>query len=246
MKSIVFNKLALVSLSLLSSMGYALEEKPNPKLTEVWEPVPPKVTFNGIPSDAIALLSDDEKGVNENWQHVNSDTVKWSFERGELTVLPKSSSLLTKASFCDMQLHLEWKAPKNPSSYNANSGIIFQKRYEVQILETYGNPFYVNGIAGSVYKQSPPFVDALMPAGQWQKYDIVYKAPRFTEGGELATPAHITVFVNGVVVQHNFEVKGTTLYRGEPSYPVAHGCEPLVLQDHGDPISFRNIWVRHL
>lgn len=246
MKSTLSNKLTSASLSLVSAMGYGLEEKPDPKLTEVWEPVPPKVTFDGIPSDAISLLNGNEKSVDENWQHVNADNVKWTFERGELTVLPKSSSLVTKSSFCDIQLHVEWKASEHPTRHIANSGIIFQKRYEVQILETYGKPFYVNGIAGSVYKQSSPLVDALMPAGQWQEYDIVYKAPRFTEEGKLATPANITVFINGVLVQHNFKVKGTTLYRGEPSYPLAHGCEPILLQDHGDPISFRNIWVRHL
>ncbi|WP_017446885.1 3-keto-disaccharide hydrolase [Gayadomonas joobiniege] len=242
----------LFGLSLLgcSMMLNANEPKPSPKLTEVWQPVPQKVSAKPIPSDAIILLN---KGVDVNaqWQHTNGDSVKWHLQEGILTVTPKSGSIISKQKFCDMQMHLEWRAPRKEERAanapgHANSGIKIQRRYEVQILETYGRPIYVNGQAASIYKQSVPLVDAISPAGDWNSYDIIFKAPRFDEQGELVKAANISVLHNGILVQDQYEIKGKTMYVGEPKYFDAHGCEPILLQDHGGKISFRNIWVRPL
>ena len=126
-----------------------------------------------------------------------------------------------------------------------NSGIFLQERYELQVLDSYDNPTYANGQAASIYKQAIPLVNASRPPGEWQAYDIIWKAPRFSDGGGLLAPARITVLHNGVLVQDDTVIAGTTEYRGAPSY-APHGCAPIYLQDHGSEVSFRNIWVREL
>ncbi|WP_350401230.1 3-keto-disaccharide hydrolase [Catenovulum sediminis] len=243
------NKLALVATSLLS-ITYATANNIDPKLTEVWEPVPKKVTVKPIPSDAISLLQ-SASDVDKHWRHLNGKPVEWIYENGSLTVKPKSGSIVSKQSFCDMQMHIEWRAPK-PSERrknapnHANSGIKIQERYEVQILDTYGQKIYVNGQAASIYKQSSPLVDALSPSGEWNTYDIIFKAPKFDQHGKLTKAARITALHNGVLVQDYFEIQGTTMYKGKAEYFKAHSCRPILLQDHDGEISFRNIWVRPL
>ena len=239
--------LALTGL-ILTTSTYA--NNIDPKLTEVWEPIPKKIDTKPIPSDAIPLLQ-QASDVDRYWQHTNGKPVKWSYENNSLTVKPKTGSIITKQSFCDMQLHLEWRSPKpserrKDAPRHANSGIKIQERYEVQILDTYNTKIYVNGQAGSIYKQAAPLVDAISPSGEWNSYDIIFRAPKFNNTGELTKAAHITVLHNGVLVQDNFEIEGTTMHKGKAEYFNAHSCKPILLQDHNGEISFRNIWVREI
>ncbi|HVY87110.1 MAG TPA: DUF1080 domain-containing protein [Caulobacterales bacterium] len=228
--------------------GAAAQDQPAPELTEVWTPVPARVTpgANGAPpSDAIILF--DGRDLSK-WESANSGEARWSVSHGVITVAPGTGDIRTRESFGDVQLHIEWKPPVLPADKagqdRGNSGIFLQERYEVQVLDTYENRTYVNGQAGAIYKQYPPLVNASLPPGQWQSYDIVYTAPRFN-GHMLVSPARITVLQNGVLVQNNVTLTGSTTYRGQPQYE-AHGEAPLRLQDHGHLVSFRNIWIRRL
>ncbi|WP_020211058.1 3-keto-disaccharide hydrolase [Gilvimarinus chinensis] len=219
--------------------------------TEVWEPVPAKVTVSesGVPSDAIVLF--DGSGLSA-WESV-SDGAKapWNIEGDVMVAAPKSGDIRTKQEFCDVQLHIEWQPPaekdmEGPEGQGrGNSGVFFQERYEVQVLDSFGGETYPNGQAASVYKQHIPLVNATKPLSEWNVYDIIYKAPRFSDAGELTSPAYITVLHNGVLVQNHVEVQGPTAWIGHPPYE-AHGCAPLRLQDHGNPSKFRNIWIREL
>ncbi|MER2491739.1 3-keto-disaccharide hydrolase [Catenovulum sediminis] len=218
----------------------------SPQETEYWTPVPQKVNPDPVPSDAIVLFD----GAHTNkWQHPDKSAVQWTLEDGILTTKSGTKSIQTKENFCDIQLHLEFKAPKHTGKpigqRQGNSGIYIQGRYEVQILDSYDNPTYVNGQAASVYKQSPPLVNASRPSGHWQSYDIIFHAPEFNDAGDITEKATVTVLHNGVLVQDHFEIQGGTRYRGYPEYK-KHGCAPIVLQNHGQVVSFRNIWVRKL
>lgn len=215
--------------------------------TEVWEPVPPVVAAppNVPPTDAIILF--DGKNLNQ-WLSLDGTPAKWKVAKKELTVVPKTGDIKTKESFCDVQLHLEWRSPRvvvGEGQGRGNSGVFLQERYEVQILDSYKNETYPNGQAASVYKQSIPLVNVTRAPGEWQTYDIIFIAPRFDDNNELLSPATVTVLHNGVLVQNHFELQGPTEWIGKPPYS-AHGCAPLRLQDHGDQVSFRNIWIRNL
>ncbi len=147
-----------------------------------------------------------------------------------------------------MQLHIEFKTPEKVegnSQARGNSGIFLQGRYEVQVLDNYNNPTYVDGMVGSIYKQAIPLVNPSRPPGEWQTYDIIYLAPRFNKAGLMLEPGYVTILLNGVLVQNRAAIKGTTEYIGYPKV-IAHGKGPLILQDHGNPVGFRNIWVREL
>ena len=223
----------------------------DPTATEYYEPVPPKVkpgeVLTAPPSDAIVLLGPGAEA--SEW--VDDDTqgpVEWKSEGDALVVEPGSGYISTRRKFGDVQLHVEWKSPDEPDKEGqgrGNSGIFLQGRYEVQVLESEGSDTYTNGQAGSIYKQTPPLVNALKPMGEWQTYDIIYTAPRFSKGGVVTTPAYVTVLMNGVVVQNHFEIKGPTEYIGLPHY-VPHGDDVIKLQDHSNRVSYRNIWVREL
>lgn len=229
--------------------------------TEFYTPVPKVVTPGKVcgdaPSDAIILFN----GNNLDKWVMADDTTKqaeWVVNKGIFTVNKKSGNIQTKQSFLDYQLHIEWKIPKiihGEGQGRGNSGLFLSSLgkgdagYELQIMDSYNNPTYVNGQAGSIYKQYAPLVNANFPPGVWQSYDVAWTAPRFNEDGTLKSPARVTVFFNGILIQNNVELKGPTLYIGLPSYKKAHGAEPIKLQAHGDksePISFRNIWVREL
>lgn len=216
--------------------------------TEVWEPVPKTVnaTEKAPPSDALVLF--DGKNLDQ-WQGVDGGPARWKIEKGALTVSPKTGDIKTKEVFCDVQLHIEWKAPEKTQGLEGqgrgNSGVFLQERYEIQILDSYKNETYPNGQAASVYKQSIPLVNASRGPGVWQSYDIIFQSPKFDDAGALIKPAHVTVLHNNVLVQNHVEIKGPTAWIGHPPYE-AHGCAPLRLQDHGNPVSFRNIWVRKL
>lgn len=227
-----------------------------PGMTEFWSPEIEAVTpgdhsesgFITAPSDAIVLF--DGKDLSA-WQQPDGDPAEWTVHDGVFTVKKKTGDIQTKEEFEDFQLHIEWKIPDDitgKSQARGNSGIFLQNRYEVQVLDNYENRTYRNGQAASIYKQSPPLKNAMRPPGQWNVYDIIYTAPRFKEDGSLLYPARVTVIHNGVVVQNNTTIQGTTEYIGLPSYK-AHGPAPIRLQDHGDPsepISYRNIWIREL
>jgi len=216
--------------------------------TEVWEPVPAVVAtpLNAAPSDAIVLF--DGKDLSA-WESEAGGAAPWQVADGVVTVVPGSKGIVSKRSFCDIQLHLEWRTPVQTQGFDGqhrgNSGVFLQRRYELQVLDSYHNPTYPNGQAASIYKQAIPLVNASRPPGEWQVYDIIWKAPQFSQGGGLLSPARMTVLHNGVLVQHETVLAGQTEYIGAPSYS-PHGCAPLYLQDHDSSVSFRNIWVREL
>ena len=234
-------------------------EKPRPEETEIWKPVPPVVTpgatVGAAPSDAIVLFN----GENESeWVSVADHTpAQWLVHDGVLTVKKSVGSIETRRRFKNYQLHLEFRIPSDitgSGQARGNSGIFLASTgpgdagYELQVLDSYKNETYVNGMAGSVYKQSIPLANAARKPGEWESYDVVWTAPVFRADGSLQSPAYVTAFFNGVLVQNHFELKGETLYIGKPFYR-AYDRAPIKLQAHGDksePISFRNIWVREL
>jgi len=216
--------------------------------TEVWEPVPALVAtpVNAAPSDAVVLFNGKDLSA---WEGEDGGAAPWSVADGVVTVVPGSKGIRSRQSFCDIQLHLEWRTPVQTQGFEGqhrgNSGVFLQQRYEVQVLDSYNNPTYPNGQAASIYKQAIPLVNASRAPGEWQVYDIIWKAPRFSDGGGLVSPARVTVLHNGVLVQNDTVVAGQTEYIGAPSYS-SHGCAPIYLQDHDSKVSFRNIWVREL
>jgi hypothetical protein len=223
---------------------------PKPELTEIWSPVPPKVEpaarLGDPPSDALILFGGKDL---TGWESAKGGPAQWAIENGELVDVPKAGDIQTQQKFHDFQLHVEWMVPVLPPDRKGqdrgNSGIYLQGLYELQVLDSYDNPTYVNGEAGSIYKQSVPLVNALKRAPNWQAYDIVYYAPRFYGDGTLAEPARVTVFLNGILVQSNFAITGPTEYRGIPVYK-PHGDGPILLQAHNNAVHYRNIWVRKL
>jgi hypothetical protein len=225
------------------------QQERNPKETEWYKPEPTKVTpgktCGQAPSDAIILF--DGKDLS-NWVDEKGEPIKWKVVNGALTVVPGTGQIYTKDYYGDCQLHIEFKSPA-PENYNGqdrgNSGIFLQSRYEVQVLDGDNNPTYVNGMVGSIYKQQAPLVNAYTKNGEWQVYDIYWKAPKFTTDNKLESPAMITVVLNSVLIQNNYILKGNTPYIGYPAYE-AHGRLPLMLQDHGTEVAFRNIWIRDL
>lgn len=222
----------------------------DPATTEVWEPTPPKVTFNAnnVPSDAVVLFG----GENLNAWESATDSIAnapWLVNTdGTLTVAPGTGDIQTKEDFGSVQLHLEWQAPQEVSGegqQRGNSGIFFQNRYEVQILDSYESTTYANGQAAAIYKQHAPLVNATKAPSEWQTYDIIFHQPEFDAQGNKTKSGTFTVIHNGVLVQDHVELQGTTEYIGKPKN-VAHGQAPIKLQDHGNKVSFRNIWLRKL
>ena len=224
-------------------------------MSEFWTPQPkidtPPDMDNAVvapPSDAVVLLGLKDNAISEWVNCEEGKPVGWQIENGIMTVKPHSGSIRTKKDFGDFQLHLEWSAPTEivgESQGRGNSGVFMQGMYEVQILDNYQNETYANGQAGSIYKQTPPLVNACQKPGKWNTYDIIYTAPRFKEDGSLQSHGRITVLHNGVLVQNNTMILGTTEFIGFPRI-VAHSKGPIILQDHLNPVRFRNIWIREL
>jgi hypothetical protein len=236
-------------------------DKPKHEDTEFYQPVPPVVTPAATvgmpPSDAVVLF--DGKDLSQ-WVAAKDgvSAPDWDVHDGIVTVKKGGlGSIQTKQKFGDYQIHIEWKIPttiQGESQARGNSGLFLASTgpgdagYELQILDNYINKTYTNGMLGSLYKQSVPLVNAARKPGEWSSYDVVWTAPRFNADGTLKTPAYVTAFENGVLVDDHFQMKGETLYIGKPFYK-AFNTAPIKLQAHGDksePISFRNIWVREV
>jgi hypothetical protein len=244
---------------LTGSFFMANAQQAKPEDTETWEPIPkvvtPGPTCGEAPSDAIILF--DGKNLDQWVQVEDNSPAKWDVHDGIVTVNKKYGNIATKKSFTNYQLHIEWRVPadiEGSGQARGNSGVFLASLgkgdagYELQVLDSYNNKTYVNGMAGSLYKQAIPLANPGRKPGEWQTYDVIWTAPTFNDDGSLKTPAKATVLFNGVVVENNFELIGPTLYIGKPAYK-AHGAEPIKLQAHGDkskPLSFRNIWVREI
>ncbi|NND06058.1 MAG: DUF1080 domain-containing protein [Saprospiraceae bacterium] len=244
--SIIF--FALVS-NVAKAQPYLLEaDSIEPKLTEVWQPEPPLVTpgnMGAAPSDAVILF--DGKSF-DSWEHEDGSTPKWKIEDGAMVAVKGAGYIFSTVPHGDAQIHIEWRTPAEvvgESQGRGNSGVFLQSTYELQVLDSYDNRTYSNGQAGSIYKQTMPLVNASRGPGEWQTYDIIYHAPTFASGREYEKHPYITVFHNGVLIQDHTKIQGTTPYKGPPQVNY-HGKLPIKLQDHSNPVAFRNIWLRHL
>lgn len=231
----------------MAANGYS-QEITDPKATEIWDREPKVVTpgHHGAPPDDAIILFDGQDF--SNWITPDGKTPGWAIKDGAMTVQKGTGDIQTRQVFGDIQLHIEWRTPpivEGDGQGRGNSGIFLQERYELQVLDSYKNRTYSNGQAGSIYKQTMPLVNASKGPGEWQTYDIVFIAPVFNDNGSLQSPGRITVFHNGVLVQNNTIILGTTEYIGRPKN-VAHGKGAIRLQDHGNQVSFRNIWLRKL
>jgi hypothetical protein len=197
------------------------------------------------PSDAMVLF--DGKDLSKWEQHDHGKTVdaKWKVEAGYFEVAAGTGDLISRDRFGDCQLHVEWSEPttvRGSSQNRGNSGVYLQGLYEMQVLDSYNQPTYADGQAAAIYGQWPPLVNPIRPPGQWNTYDIVFEAPKF-EGERLVKSAFVTFFFNGIVVHNRKELNGSTEHRALGTYK-PHGDEPLLLQDHGHPVRYRNIWIR--
>ena len=204
----------------------------------------PKVVSPGDahspPSDAIVLFDGQDLSAWENGGN-------WIVDNGEAVV--GKGDIKTKQGFGDCQLHIEWSAPtevKGNGQGRGNSGVFIMDTYEVQVLDSYNNPTYFEGQAGAIYKQTPPAINAMKPPGKWNIYDIIWTAPRFDDAGQLRSPAYITALHNGVLILNHFELLGDTPWHRPPKYQAHADKLPIRLQDHGNPVRYRNIWLREL
>jgi hypothetical protein len=219
-------------------------DRPQPRI------VTPGATFSlGAPAPSDATVLFDGRDLSK-WEKSGGGAAGWKVENGYMEVAPKSGSIQTKDRFADFQLHIEWATPSvvvGNSQGRGNSGILFNGVYEVQVLDSYQNPTYPDGQAGALYGQTPPLVNASKPPGEWQSYDIIFESPRWDQQGNLTKKAAVTVIHNGVVLHHRRELQGTTPHRQNGNYNRRHAPEVFIqLQDHGNPMRFRNIWLRSI
>ncbi len=212
-------------------------------------PTPPLVDPGSAgrpPSDAIVLFGGENLS---QWRMKDGGPAKWRVEKGHVEIVPGSGDLTTVRTFGDCQLHVEWATPavpKGEGQERGNSGVFLMGHYEVQVLDSYRNRTYADGQAAAIYGQFPPLVNASRAPGEWQEYDIVFHRPRFGQGGKLVTPARMTVFHNRVLVHDGVELVGATVHGQRATYAAHPDRLPLVLQDHGTPVRYRNIWLREL
>jgi hypothetical protein len=246
----------------VTSLGQPADESSNREealkrwnANDVHRPVPSVVT-PGTPSaqekpgmppaDAIVLF--DGKDLS-NWVDNKGGPARWKVVNGAIEVAPGTGDIHTRQPFGDCQLHVEWAEPNPPHETDqarGNSGVYLMSRYELQVLDSYQNKTYADGEAGAIYGQFPPLVNVSLPPGQWQTYDIIFHGPRFGADGKLLRPARVTVLQNGVLVQDHVSLTGPTDYQARPPYKPHPEKMPLLLQDHDQPVQFRNIWIREL
>jgi 3-keto-disaccharide hydrolase len=264
------NKNLILLLSIFLISPYLNAQQPNwdslikeAAKTEIYKPFPPIVTPGSSPQDAPsdAIILFNGKNLDAWYGDDITKAPGWDIANGIVTVNKKTGGIMTKQKFMDYQLHLEWRVPTNITGSGqdrGNSSVIlaylgmkdglFEQGYDLQILDSYKNDTYVNGQNGALYKQFIPLANACKKPGEWQTYDIIWKAPRFNNDSTLKSPAFLTVIQNGVLIQDHVEAKGQTFWVGSPIYKL-HGASPIRLQAHPDPsepISFRNIWIRPL
>ncbi len=226
------------------------QEKPQNNF-EDWENKPAKVVpgnGNTAPSDAIVLFTDNL----DLWEFAGGKKITWESSKKGFAVVPGTPDIISKQSFGSCQLHVEWRVPKNEDHGETlnwgNSGIKFMGLYELQVYDSYDDKhkIYHNGQAGSIYKQHSPLVNACVPTGQWESYDVVFSAPVFNQDGSVKLPAYFTVFQNGILIQYHVEVKGTTSHGKYTAYSKHAERLPLLIQSHGSAVEYRNIWIREL
>jgi archaellum component FlaF (FlaF/FlaG flagellin family) len=251
--SLVLIMIAKTSLQAQQAVLQPVDEKITPGMTEIWDPevtiVQSGATDSDAPSDAVVLFNGTD--INSEWMDSQGNPSKWIVKDGALVSVKGAGVIKTKLKFSNFQLHIEWKTPSEvtgESQGRGNSGVFLQELYEVQVLDSYNNRTYRNGQAGSLYKQHAPLVNVSRKPGEWQSYDIIYTAPTFNnDTTTFFTPPRVTVLHNGVLVQNNVSLRGPTVYIGIPEYFIKkHGPGSLVLQDHGNPVAYRNIWIREL
>lgn len=254
--STFFNSIVVYALAIAPAATVLAKPDPNWLDHDRDRPAPPVVEAGASstqeqagkpPSDATVLF--DGKDLSQ-WVAMNGSPTKWIMKDGYMECVKGSGYVRTLQNFGDCQLHVEWTAPVPPHGEGqgrGNSGVFFGlDRYEIQVLDSFENKTYADGSAGAVYGQYPPLVNVTRPPGQWQTYDIVYTAPRFEAGGKLVSPARVTVFHNGVLIQNNVELTGPTSWLERAPYSPHPEKQPISLQDHGNPVRFRNVWVREL
>jgi len=218
-------------------------DRPRPPVVDPGSEPPPAPP----PNDAVVLFGG---ATLEAWTHGEGGApARWTVRDGAMEVNPGAGGLRTRRAFGDIQLHIEWSAPvpaRGEGQERGNSGVFLMGLYEVQVLDSWRNDTYPDGQAGALYGQAPPLVNAVRPPGQWNAYDIVFRRPRFATGGELLQPARVTVVLNGIVIHNNAALQGRTAHGAAARYAPHEDRLPLSLQDHGDRVRFRNIWVREL
>lgn len=240
----------LVVAACFSVRSYAQKQQDKYGVHDPNRPKPSVITppeqFGQPPDDAIILFDGNDLS---QWESEKGGEAQWKVENGYMEVPRKGGNIRTKKSFGNCQLHIEWASPAQvggSSQGRGNSGIFFMSRYELQVLDSYQNPTYADGQAASIYGQYPPIVNACRKPGEWQSYDVSFMRPIFDENGKCVRPARITVLHNGVVVQNNIELQGATAHKQIAKYTAHEDKLPLSLQDHNNPVRFRNIWLRQL
>lgn len=231
------NDLGYTDTPMLPGLPYRVHDPARPHPAQV------AVEPAAAPSDAIVLFNGRDLS---QWTFKNSRS--WKIDGGVLEVVPGAGDMTSKEKFGDLQLHLEFAAPvpaRNTSQNRGNSGIFLQGLYEIQVLDDWDNPTYADGQTGAIYGQWPPLVNPARKPGEWQVYDIIFEAPRM-EGDRVLKPAYVTVLLNGVLLHHHKELMGPTVHRALAKYAVQPAEGPIVLQDHQQPVRYRNIWVRRL
>ena len=243
------SKILLSLAAAVAWLGCTAAVKHQWKVNDVTRPHPPVVTpgatDNAPPSDAVVLFDGTDLS---HWKTDNGSPAGWKVENGYMEVVPKSGTIHTDQAFGSCQLHVEWAEPevvKGNGQERGNSGIFLMGHYEVQVLDCYDNPTYADGQTGAIYGQKPPLVNACRKPGQWQTYDIIFHAPVF-EGDKVKKPATVTVIQNGVLVQDHWVIEGSTFHKKRAVYEPHPAKLPLQLQDHGNPVRFRNIWIRNI
>jgi hypothetical protein len=254
---------ALLALALGLLPQAAPPQSANPEFQAVYRwkqhdmnrPVPPVITPGTAstqaqpgkpPSDAVVLFNGKDLSHWESKE--GGGPAKWKVANGYMEVVKGTGDIQSREKFGDCQVHVEWAEPLpavGQSQERGNSGVFLMGLYEIQVLDSYHNRTYADGQTGAVYGQYPPQVNACRPPGQWQTYDIIFHRPRFANG-KLLRPARVTVLQNGVLVQDNVALTGPTAHGERPPYQPGPDRLPLALQDHGNPVRFRNIWVREL